>query len=161
MMERTNDAAGCEKIIDVVRSEKLKIEKLRKSMEDILYSYPRWRAEVVFEDEGYSDLFPHITVNYDFPESSNEIGDIVFSTVARRIGSLSEVKKKVEMVNVFLSSLDYENRKFVDLKYFKKERKEKVMIDLYLSDWQYKVIRRTVLDLLLSLLVKGQKERTA
>ena len=154
-MVEINRAAGSEEVVDVVRAEKIKIEKLRKCMEDILYSYPRWRAEVVFAEEEYASLFPVLTVNYDFPESQRENGDQTFSAVARRMGAASEIKKKVEMVNIFLSSLDYEGRKFVGLKYFEKKSREKVMKELYISDGQYKIRRRMILDSLVSLLVRN------
>lgn len=156
-IDKTKRAAGqVEKVTDIVKEQKLKVEELRKKMEEILYSFPRWRLEVVFEEKKFADLFPNITVNYDFPEGTTEVVDSVASTVVKRIGSASEIQKKVKMVNLFLEVLEQEEREFVRLKYFERKNRRQVMDELYLLEGKYKSLRRSVLDLLISLLMKNR-----
>ena len=147
-MVEINRAAGQE----IFLREPVSLDKLRLMLEDFLRNYPMWRAEVTFEDERLAEAWPIVVTDYNFSIGDNLPRDQVASCVARRMGTASEVRKKVQCVNTFLDSLDDEGRRFVEARYFKRYSKRTVAEELKISEYTYRAIRVRVVDGFLYLL---------
>lgn len=140
-MDKTQIAAGS-----------VNLDKMRMRVEPFLLNYKKWKAMLTLDRPEYAELWPSVMENFGVCVNGGDLEDPTSSFVAKRIGTVAELEAKVSFVEILISALDQEGRRFVEMRYFEEMRREEIIVSLHISDSTYMRIRRKVLDTFLEIL---------
>lgn len=128
------------------------LDKLRLALEPMLENYKEWKAMLDLNNPNYDMLWPSVMGRLGVCVEGGEQGDPTSSFVTRRIGAVEELKAKVGFIETLVSALDDEGKRFVEVRYFQKLKRDKITSGWHISDSTYMRIRRKVLDTFLVVL---------